>query len=536
MNRKTSERCALAALISMVIYGLACMFPIAWSPDSQKLVFRTSDEGEGGALVMTDLSAKPIREVARVVGEDATLSTAAWSPDGKWIAYMKFVEKPAKEGEKGEKGKDKDGTFVRSLMVQASDSGKEQAILEDEVVRRKEGVGNTSYIFAWCPQWTNDSKSVMTWAISQGKTSLVFLDLDGRTERKLPLEGEGVEAWSATLSPNGKYVAYLRRVKNKGKEVVLVVAELGEEGPRQILDPVPCGDPGKTASRPGWSPDSRSLYAAVAIKAGNGKEKGNAITRFAIPEGKSGIVWQREDAFACGVSVAAQSGRLAVLYRDEDADVFAIDTVDPQSGESTPVHFGELPMCATVSPDGKWVAFLPSAEDDEQGCPAGAIVSSDGGELRFLTTKKEQEAGIPGILKKRLAGALKSCLGEELGAAGNPIGKATSPQDLQKALAALDALVRKQARPEKEKRTGPLLREALDCSKALVCIEYLQKADLPAAEREAVVAEARRYLAAFQKAHPRHRLGPALAKEIEEAAKMEPKKAQKPPNPPDKAK
>ena len=534
MNRKTSERCALAALISMVIYGLACMYPIAWSPDSQKLVFLVPGEEEGiEALVMTDLSAKPIREVARVKGEDATLSTAAWSPDGKWIAYLKFEEKPVSGGEV--EGKDETNTIVRSLMVQASDSGKEYSILRDEVVGWKKVFAETSDLF-WGPQWTNDSKSVMTWSVSEGKPGLVFLDLNGKVERKLPLDGEGLAAWSATLSPNGKYVAYLKSVKDEDDPAILIAAELGEKGIRQVLSPVAFGDKDGMMSRPGWSPDSQFLYAPTPIKKTDKKDKACVVKRFSIPGGEAEVVWQKEDTFACGVSVSAKSGRLAVVYRDEGADVFAIDTVDPQSGESTPVHFGEPAMGTTISPDGKWVAFLPSADNGKQKCPIGAIVSSDGSKLRFLTTEKEQEAAIPGILKERLAGALKHLLRKELGAAWKQADQVASQQDLQKALAELDELTRKQTPAEKGKGTAPLLREALDCSKALICIEYLQKADLPAAERNAVVAEVRQHLAAFLKVRPRHPLGPGLAKEIEEAAKMEPKKAQKPPNPPDKAK
>ena len=64
----------------------------AWSPDSQKIVFSTWELGIGPKIAIIDVESGKLRRVTlggRVPGGRVFMKYApAWSPNGKWIAYV----------------------------------------------------------------------------------------------------------------------------------------------------------------------------------------------------------------------------------------------------------------------------------------------------------------------------------------------------------------------------------------------------------------------------------------------------------------
>lgn len=64
----------------------------AWSPDSKKIAFSTWELGIGPKVAIIDVESRKLRRVTlggRVLGGRVFMKYApAWSPDGKWIAYV----------------------------------------------------------------------------------------------------------------------------------------------------------------------------------------------------------------------------------------------------------------------------------------------------------------------------------------------------------------------------------------------------------------------------------------------------------------
>ena len=96
----------VAALSCLLIYVLACVLsPVGWSPDSSKIaILVTPPHGEKPEKSKPDIFAIFTYDIAtgdRVlldeVKADGALSSPAWSPDGKWIAYYKVEPAPSPE-------------------------------------------------------------------------------------------------------------------------------------------------------------------------------------------------------------------------------------------------------------------------------------------------------------------------------------------------------------------------------------------------------------------------------------------------------
>ena len=80
---------------ALAVYVISCVYsPVSWSPDSSKIalfVMPAKDEPDIMAIFTYDIETGN-RVLIDKMGKDGMLSAPAWSPDGKWLAYYKFVE------------------------------------------------------------------------------------------------------------------------------------------------------------------------------------------------------------------------------------------------------------------------------------------------------------------------------------------------------------------------------------------------------------------------------------------------------------
>jgi len=493
MRRRISERCALAALIGLVVYCLACFYPAAWSPDSKQVVFPVFGENGIERLVITDLTGKAVREVARATQKTAALSPAAWSPDGKWIAYIRFTLAAG----------DRDGPVMTgySLMLQDAESGKDRSLLTIKTPGGEEANSSDALFGPW---WSRDSKTLAVQDRAKGRHDILLVGLDGKVRRKISLPKKELPVRTLSLSADARFVAYVKpRKKDKDRQDTAVyLYDVGKNTTKQVGAAAP-GEK-HMSPRQVWSADSRFLYVGAADE----DKKGGAVEQIEIQTGKKKTVWRKRESLVYGISVSAGGDRLAVDYAVEGDDCTAIDVVDLRTGKATPVHFGqgEPPHFSTaVSPDGNWVAFCPGVKEDKKERYMGAIVSVDGSQLRFFVPDRELEPVVPKIVEARLGAALKrSGINEQLEKAGVPVDGAVAPH-IEKIKAVLDkAAAREQA---------AIFREAI--ASARVGLHLTLMEETPAAKRPDRAPAVRKEIDAFLRAYPGHVLGAGFKKRLD---------------------
>ncbi len=89
----------------LAVYIISCVYsPVSWSPDSSKIaltVIPVENESEVMAIFTYDIETGK-RVLIDKMGEGGLFSGPAWSPDGKWLAYYKYVEPEKTEADSTE--------------------------------------------------------------------------------------------------------------------------------------------------------------------------------------------------------------------------------------------------------------------------------------------------------------------------------------------------------------------------------------------------------------------------------------------------
>jgi len=480
----------VAALVALVVYCLACVYPVAWSPDSTKLVFPVAERRRKGwpicGLVMTGLDGRAIRLVAHAPGNDQGLSPAAWSPDGKWIAYLRF-ERESEE--------DKHWHSVTHLLViQDAESGEERVIFS--MAGQSCDLGENPNA-AYGPTWLPDSSAVVVHKTTKEALSIVMADVSGSTAEEIRCLPTGDAAASSfSLSPDGKRLAY---VTKPGRD--LHILDL-TEGTRTKLPAVPCASE-EDLCRPQWSSDGRFLYVPSEDEASEEVQ----VCRVDVRTGEADVVWRDQNAKGvCGTSLSRDSGFLAVSYlvdEPEDEDYFGVHVVNTRTGELVPVHFSSEPPWygSTMSPDGERIALWTVTVDrvgPENVGSVGMIMSKKGEDLRFFLPEPELELALPYLMWERTEGALvASGTAQAFNDAGLDVEEIRTREELQTAVSFLE-----EAEAE---HTAPVFREAIACAILMAHCSALKES--PSAE---LAAPAREEAEAFLRQYPGHPVGRGL--------------------------
>ena len=476
----------------------ACVFPVAWSPDSKRVIFSVPPLGDDhvpvsiARLVMTDLEGRPLRDVAQVEPPSEELSPAAWSPDGRWIAYFKFVHAVPGGEEKPESLEDAE-TIAVSLMLQEAESGEEKSIFEATVPWKDDELWKYNMFLG--PQWAGHSKGLLVDAMPGEEPGLLMVDLEGKTLGTMPL-AEADSRGTAALSPDGRMLVYVQNIALQEEGVGVYVRDLGSGTARQVGQ---MPSHAKPAARLGWSSDSRTLYVPWDVETEGTRKCG--LQRIDVKSGGGREMWGKQDAELCWLSHSAQTGRLAVQYRFPETGRVGIDVLEPGSEEVVPIAHGESWFGPAISPDGQWVAFGGQTGYEEDFL--GVIASADGARLSFFVPDEAR--------RDELVGRFCSMRFEAALAAADAYGPIEQAGPTEGALRAAGEALDRVAK----EHPAPIFQEAVAWGRVVLYVNAIRRAD-PERAKE-LAAEARRQLEAYRDAYPESPLAAHLEKELEAA-------------------
>ncbi len=242
---------------------------------------------------------------------DEAVSEVAWSPDGRWLAFVRSDTLPKR---------------VREWRKRKWDQ-----VVEDErlqyphvwVVEVATGRGRrltSGSQWVWNARWSPDSRALAFLTNPTGKpddgnlTDIAVVPLAGGPMRKLGVIGNGSFAWS----PDGRWIALATgadRGKHVQKEDLWLVPAAG--GRPVNLSESFDGD----AEPPMWSPYSDTLFFHVA--------QGVTTRVAAVAGGGRPVALTTDREAASGAPVAAANGRLAWAQSSPDAptEVWVADHV-----------------------------------------------------------------------------------------------------------------------------------------------------------------------------------------------------------------
>jgi tricorn protease len=298
-------------------------------------------------------------DIQRVTQSFSRESDPAWSPDGKWIAFVS----------------DKSG-LDEVWMAHEDGAG---------LKKLSEGDGEKQAI-----QWAPDSKALI---YSGSDHKLYRYDLDV-AKGAVIASGEASNIQGARFSPDGKWIAYSKLDHDLRPHVYVVSSSGGAE--RRVGN----DDLLFSETNPAWTPDGkRLLFLAGLAQAGSATLRRAFVQVYSVSLAK-----EEKNPIDRGVDDEEQAQAAERLNRSRDAQArgeaakpdvkIDFDGITRRAHQVT--HLSDNVASVTVSPDSKVYAFVAVA--DEDGRPSATLhtIAEDGTQMTTVATSSRLAEGDEG--------------------------------------------------------------------------------------------------------------------------------------------
>jgi tricorn protease len=293
-------------------------------------------------------------DIQRVTQSYSREGDPAWSPDGKWIAFIS----------------DKSG---REEVWMAREDGTGLKMLSD-------GDGEKAAI-----QWAPDSKAVI---YSGSDHKLYRYDLEAGKATVIA-SGEASNIQGARFSPDSKWVAYSKLSHDLRPHVYIIPAAGGSEhrvGNDDLLF---------SETSPVWTPDGkRLLFLAGLAQAGSATLRRAFVQLYSVS-----LTKEEKNPGDRGVDDEEQAQAAEKLDRQRSAQArgeapkpdvkIDFEGITRRSHQVT--HLSDNVITAAVSPDSRLYAFVAVADEDGRAISTLYTIPEDGTQTTSITTSGRSE-------------------------------------------------------------------------------------------------------------------------------------------------
>jgi len=306
----------------------------------------------------------------RLTTDPARDMSPAWSPDGRWIAFVRLLP----------------GARAGYFLIPAL-GGPERKVSETSSEPFLSAVPRP--LIAWSPdgKWL----AVPDMDSPKGDFGLFLVSVASGEKRRLTTPVKNGSDSGAAFSPDGRTLAFVRREEWGLTRICLLSlsAHLEPQG-----DPKALASPEPDNYGPAWTPDGKEVVFSSGTFRGTRNLWRIAVSGSAEARRLAGVGERSGAVVSIWRPGAGQAARLVYQQISQDTDVWRIELSRTGTSVGSPSRFlssSRQDFFAAYSPDGGKVAFL----SDRSGRFEIWVANSDGSGVSQLTSAGVSSAEFP---------------------------------------------------------------------------------------------------------------------------------------------